>query len=139
MVSSADLQKFADSSATLSTDGLRGVRALPLQRRANFATPTYRSGTKKTPMTVAAVMPPITPIPIEFWLPEPAPVAIASGVTPSTNASYVIKIGRSRFRAASKVASIMVFPLRSCSIANSTIRIAFFAARPIVVSRPTLK
>jgi hypothetical protein len=54
-------------------------------------------------------------------------------------AKDVIRIGRRRMRAASTVASIRPRPLRCRSTANSTIRIAFFAANPIVVRRPTLK
>ena len=42
-----------------------------------------------------ASMPPITPVPMAFWLPEPAPLAMASGSTPRMKASEVIRIGRS--------------------------------------------
>src|SRR5207249_4974027 len=58
-------------------------------------------GTRRGARNVAVSMPPITPRPTEFSLPEPAPVAIASGRTPSTNASDVMRIGRSRSFAAS--------------------------------------
>ncbi len=84
-------------------------------------------------------MPPSTPVPIECRLPEPAPVLIASGSTPSMNAAEVITIGRRRWCAADSVASIRPMPLRCSSCANSTIRMAFFADRPIVVSSPTWK
>jgi hypothetical protein len=84
-------------------------------------------------------MPPITAKPMAFWLPAPAPFARASGRTPRTNARDVMRIGRSRMRAASSAAWAASMP-RSCSaLANSTMRIAFFAERPIVVSRPTWK
>jgi hypothetical protein len=43
---------------------------------------------------VAAIMPPITPVPIEWRLAEPAPVPIANGKTPKMNASEVMTIGR---------------------------------------------
>ncbi|MNI37669.1 hypothetical protein D3C73_917710 [compost metagenome] len=69
----------------------------------------------------------------------PAPVEIAIGMTPMMNANDVIRIGRKRRRAASMVASRRVLPAARCSTANSTIRIAFFAARPITVIRPILK
>ena len=49
----------------------------------------------------------------------------------------VIRIGRSRMRAASIAASMIDRPCsRSCS-ANSTIRIEFLAARPISITSPT--
>jgi hypothetical protein len=52
-------------------------------------------------------------------------------------ASEVIRIGRRRIRAASTAASAIVRPrARSCS-ANSTMRIAFFAERPISMTSPT--
>ena len=93
----------------------------------------------KMPKKVAAIIPPITPIPMEFCAAAPAPVAIASGVTPRMNASEVIRIGRSRSRAASTAASTVDRPRVSRSRANSMIRIAFLAARPMVVRIPTLK
>ena len=46
-------------------------------------------------------MPPMTPVPVEWRAPAPAPVEIASGSTPRMNASEVIRIGRKRSRAAS--------------------------------------
>ena len=33
-----------------------------------------KTGTKKIASTVAVSMPPITPVPMSFWLPAPAPV-----------------------------------------------------------------
>lgn len=78
-------------------------------------------------------------MPMAFWAAEPAPVAIARGTTPRIKASDVMIIGRRRSRAASSVASKSPMPLSMRSLANSTIRIAFFAAKPIVVSKPTLK
>ena len=100
---------------------------------------TKNTGTKKMPSTVAEIMPPSTPVPIAFWLPEPAPVLVASGSTPKPKASEVIRIGRSRIFAADSVASNRLRPWSSCAWANSTIRIAFLADRPTVVKRPTWK
>ena len=40
---------------------------------------TKKSGTKKMARKVAASMPPMTPVPMAFWPPEPAPLAMASG------------------------------------------------------------
>ncbi|CFP25652.1 Uncharacterised protein [Bordetella pertussis] len=55
-------------------------------------------------------MPPITPVPMAFWLPEPAPVEMASGTTPRMNASDVIRMGRRRWRAACTAASVRLAP-----------------------------
>src|SRR6202041_2580980 len=44
---------------------------------------TKNTGTKKMANSVADSMPPRTPVPIAFWPPEPAPLEIASGSTPS--------------------------------------------------------
>jgi len=84
-------------------------------------------------------MPPMTPVPIAFWLPDPAPRLIARGKTPNMKASDVIRIGLRRIRDAVSVASIRFMPSSCKSLANSTIRMAFLAERPIVVSRPTWK
>ena len=84
-------------------------------------------------------MPPITPVPMACWLFEEAPVAIASGTTPKMKASEVITIGRKRSVAASIVAWTMLVPGFHRSRANSTIRIAFLADRPMIVMSPILK
>jgi hypothetical protein len=83
-------------------------------------------------------MPPITPVPMARWLAEPAP-GKASGSTPSVNAIEVITIGRKRRWAAASAASIAPLPCACRSLANSMIRIAFFADRPMMVIRPTWK
>ena len=85
---------------------------------------------------VAASMPPNTVVPTEVFDAAPAPEAIISGTTPRMNAKEVIRIGRSRSRAASSAASTSGMPLSRFSFANSTIRIAFLADRPISVTRP---
>ncbi|KAG1319295.1 hypothetical protein G6F63_014808 [Rhizopus arrhizus] len=84
-------------------------------------------------------MPPITPVPMAWRELAPAPVEIAIGITPMMNANDVIRTGRKRRRAASMVASRRFLPAARCSTANSTIRIAFLAASPMMVIRPTLK
>src|SRR5690606_24215344 len=61
---------------------------------------------------------------------DPAPVGMASGRTPSVKASGVMAIGRNLRREGSMTASIMLLPCARRSLANSTIKIAFFAARP---------
>ena len=96
-------------------------------------------GTKKIARNVAASMPPMTPVPTECRAPAPAPVEIASGSTPRMNASEVIRIGRKRSRAASIAAADVDRPSSCRRSANSTIRIAFFAASPSSVTRPIWK
>ena len=59
---------------------------------------------------VAVSMPPITPVPMAFWLPEPAPEEIARGTTPRMKASEVIRMGRRRWRAAWMADSISPAP-----------------------------
>jgi hypothetical protein len=73
------------------------------------------------------------------WLAEPAPVASASGNTPRMKAIDVITMGRKRSRAASVAASMALLPCACRSLANSMIRIAFLADRPMMVIRPTWK
>jgi hypothetical protein len=84
-------------------------------------------------------MPPNTPVPMARCAPAPAPVATANGSTPSPNASDVIRIGRNRSCTACSVASMTFLPASTYSLANSTIRIAFLLARPMVVSIATWK
>ena len=91
------------------------------------------------PIVVANSMPANTPVPIEWRLAAPAPLASISGSTPRMNANDVMRIGRSRSRAASTAASRIDMPCPRSSFANSTIRIAFFAASPTTVIRPTWK
>ena len=69
-----------------------GVSALAGWRfRSNRRTTTTKnSGTKKTASIVAVIIPPITPVPMACLLPELAPLAIASGITPTVNASEVM-------------------------------------------------
>ena len=75
-------------------------------------------------------------VPMAIRLLAPAPVEMASGRTPKMKEKLVINIGRSRIRAASSAASMTRLPCFSARSANSTIRIEFLAANPIVVSRP---
>ena len=81
-------------------------------------------------------MPPNTAVPTDCFDAAPAPEAIISGTTPRMNANDVIRIGRSRSRAASSAASKIGMPFSRFSFANSTIRIAFLAESPISVTRP---
>ncbi len=81
-------------------------------------------------------MPPITVVPIIWRATEPAPVAIHKGTLPRMNAKDVIKIGRRRILAPASAASINGLPCSYSSFANSTIKIAFFAASPISMTSP---
>jgi len=60
-------------------------------------------------MVEDAIMPPKTVTPIVFLGAPPAPVASASGSTPSINASDVITIGRNRKRTASNYRCYLYF------------------------------
>ena len=113
--------------------------AAGLRRPKSRCTTTKKSGVKKMPSSVPAIMPPSTPVPIARCAPEPAPVASASGSTPSPNASEVIRIGRNRSRTALIVASTRSMPRSRFSFANAMIRIAFLLERPTVVSIATWK
>ena len=86
---------------------------------------------------VAASMPLITTVPRMRREAAPAPVAIHSGRQPKMKANDVIRIGRSRTLAPSSAAVTASAPASRRALANSTIRIAFFAARPISITIPT--
>ncbi len=88
-------------------------------------------------MPVENSMPTIVTVPITWRATPPAPSAFQSGARPRMNANDVMRIGRSRFRAALRAASTIDAPFSSSAFANSTIRIAFFAARPISIRSPT--
>ena len=81
-------------------------------------------------------MPPTTVVPTERRPRAPAPVAKTSGRTPRMKAKEVIKMGRRRNSPASAAASAMERPLRRSCSANSTIRIEFFAERPMSMTSP---
>ena len=98
-----------------------------------------KQGTKNMPITVDATIPPIIPVPIEGRLAAPAPVLMASGRTPSMKASEVMMIGRKRRCEAFTAACISGTPFWCSSSANSTIKMAFFADRPISVTSATWK
>ena len=87
-------------------------------------------------MMVSSAIPPTTVVPIAFREAAPAPLAMTSGRQPTMNASEVITIGRIRSRAASIAACRTGMPRSTRTLANSTIRIAFFAAKPMSMTRP---
>src|SRR5439155_559801 len=71
------------------------------------------------------------------FISAPAPAVRTSGSTPRMKANEVMRIGRSRVFEASTIASKRGLPSSWSCFANSTIRIAFLAARPIRTTRPT--
>ncbi len=85
----------------------------------------------KIAIPVAASIPTMTTVPRIRLETAPAPVAIQSGEDPRMKAKDVIRIGRRRKRAPSSAASSKSRPFSNSAFANSTIRIAFFAASPI--------
>ena len=91
---------------------------------------------KKIARNEAASMPPITTLPSTRREMAPAPVAVHNGTHPKRNANDVIRIGRNRSFAPVSAASIRVAPLSYSILANSTIRMAFFAESPINMTRP---
>ena len=84
----------------------------------------------------AASMPPITTVPRTCREMAPAPVAVHKGTQPRMNANAVIKIGRNLTFAPDRAASINVLPFSCSTLANSTIRMAFLADRPMSMTRP---
>ena len=76
---------------------------------------------------VFIAIPNTTAAPNAIRLCAPAPVANNNGITPSTKAKDVIRIGRKRTCPASKAASRIELPSARKSRANSTIKIPFFA------------
>ena len=81
----------------------------------------------------------MTPVPIAFWLAEPAPFASASGSTPRTKASGGHDDGPHTHVRCFDGGLDAVRPCAWRSRANSTIRMASFDDSLIVVSRPTWK
>ena len=81
-------------------------------------------------------MPPTTATPMPLREAAPAPVAMASGIQPMMKARDVMMIGRKRRFADSSADFTASMPLSLRIFANSTIKIAFFAARPISMMIP---
>src|SRR5215813_1943436 len=94
-------------------------------------------GMMNTPMKVATNIPKNTLVPITFCAPAPAPLAFISGTTPRIKANAVMRIGRKRRRAEVSADSSKDIPSTFFALANSTIRMAFFAASPISMTKPT--
>ena len=85
---------------------------------------------------VENIKPPITAIPIETRLSDPAPSASAIGRTPRTVDKLVIKIGLKRAFAAPTIESLILIPVALRWLANSTIRIPFLDTNPMSIIIP---
>ncbi len=94
------------------------------------------AGTTSKFNTVEMAIPPTTAVPSDSRLAEPAPLAKTSGRRPAMNAIDVMRIGRNRVFAADTTASLADLPVARCCFANSTIRMAFFAASPMSITYP---
>jgi len=87
--------------------------------------------------SVPISMPETMTSPIAKRLAAPAPLAARSGNRPTTMAAVVIRIGRSRTRAARSIAARRSrSSLRCSSLANSTIKMPCLLIRPISVTSP---
>jgi len=97
---------------------------------------TYSIGIRNTPIELATIMPANTAVPTARRLSMAAPVAQTSGISPKMNAIEVINTARIRILAPSDAASRMESPDSRASLANSTIRMPFFAASAISTTMP---
>src|SRR5690606_31026725 len=70
-------------SSIAAASASRSRSAARARRLASRRTTTKNTGVKMTPRKVPPIMPPSTPVPMARCAPEPAPVAVASGSTPS--------------------------------------------------------
>src|SRR6266540_1620079 len=105
-------------------------------RCESLSTTTNSTGMMNTAIKVAASIPPITVVPMIWRATDPAPLAVHNGTQPSTNANEVIRMCRKRNLAPPSAASTSGCPFSYASFANSTIRMAFFAASPISITSP---
>ena len=92
---------------------------------------TKRLGTMNIWNIIPINMPPTAAVPRERLPLAPTPKANIIGRRPIIIANDVMRIGRRRAPAPSTAAHVMLMPILRRSSANSTIRIAFFANRPI--------
>ena len=81
-------------------------------------------------------IPPTTAVPIAILWFAPSPVAMASGRRPRMVDTLVMRIGRRRWSDALLMASILLSPFSCFWFANSTMRIPFFATRPMSMMIP---
>ena len=91
------------------------------------------------PTVMATSMPKKTPVPMPCRLADPGPDAKTSGSRPRMNESDVMTIGRNRRCIAVIAAETASCPFSTSSLANSTIRMAFFATSPTSITSPIWK
>src|SRR5216684_5336853 len=119
---------WAPAGRTLSTCGSRA----PLARSKS----TNSIGMTKIAIAVPASMPEMTPVPRIRLETAPAPEATQSANRPKMKANEVMSTGRKRSLAPSSAASRSDLPFSSSPLANSTMRMAFFADRPTSITSP---
>ena len=88
------------------------------------------------PMNDAQIMPPKTGVPTFRRASREGPSATTKGSSPRMKAKDVIITGRNRSLAPSVAASSNGMPSARRSLANSTMRMPFFAANPISTTMP---
>ena len=76
-------------------------------------------------------------VPIARFVPEPVPLETTSGIMPATNASVVIRIGRSRSRLARRIASTRGIPCARRPFMWSICRMPFFFTMPNSTRMPS--
>ena len=94
---------------------------------------TKSTGITTNPKKVPISCPTAAPVATERLPAAPTPVANTNGKSPTIKANEVIRIGRKRAIAALIAALERLSPIRRRCTANSTIRIAFLAKRPISI------
>ena len=87
-------------------------------------------------MELATIIPANTAVPTARRLFIAVPCATTSGISPRIKAIEVIITARNRIRAPRVAASTIDNPASRCSLANSTIRMPFFAASAISTTKP---
>ena len=100
---------------------------------------TKKNGTNVMPSVIATIIPKNTPVPMFWRLALPGPVANTRGSMPRMKARDVITIGLNLRCAAVTAASSIGFPFSTSSLANSTMRMAFFATSPTSITSPIWK
>lgn len=96
----------------------------------------YIAGTMNNVRNVETIIPPTTAIPIAIRPCAPSPEAYTNGTNPRIVEILVIRIGRKRCVEAERIASVIPWPASCRWLANSTIKIPFFATKPISMMIP---
>lgn len=99
---------------------------------------THSTGTNNNLINVADTMPQTTTGPTATHLAAPAPEANSNGITPRINERAVIITARNRSLAASNAAASIPKMASRRVLANSTIKIALWDAKPINMTNPIL-